>query len=173
MTNAPCEQCMTTEGAPHAFHYGRTEPADHAGGTAYYHASAYPGSPLTPWTDRYQIGGVETVVLCERCLARARARRATRIVLREWLREPLVALGYAAWLVALVAWTWQGAWSSLAAGAAVGLGITVLVWAITYVILRDEDFAQHLAVDLHQERLRREGWDAFWTDRELPLLTPH
>ena len=39
--------------------------------------------------------------------------------------------------------------------------------------LRDEDFAQHLAVDLHQEQLRREGWDTFWTDSELPYLTPH
>lgn len=173
MTNTTCEKCQTTEGTPHAFHYGRSTISDDPATTPIYHASAYPGAPLAPWTDRYQIGGVEAVVLCTRCLARARARRAARVVLHDWMREPLVLVGYLIWLAALAVWAWQGDWSQLALGAAAGLIVTAVVYVITYVILHDEDFAQHLAVDLHQEKLREDGWDAFWTDNELKLLTPH
>ena len=169
MTNTTCEQCRTTEGASHAFHYGRVAPA---GPETVFHASAYP-STQSAWHDRYQIGGIETVVLCNSCLARTRARHAGRVVLREWIRVPLVALGYLAWAVALVLWAWQGAWWELALGAVVGLGITAAVYVVAYRILQDEDFAQHLAVDLHQEQLREQGWDAFWTDNEFAHLAPH
>ena len=170
MTNATCEQCRTAEGTPHAFHYGRSAPVRDQ---AVYRASAYPGSPLTPWTDRYQIGGVETVVLCRRCLTRARVRRAVRVVARDWVREPLVFLGYLALAVALGVWAWQGDWSSFFIGVALALAVTALVFVVTYLILHDEEFAQHVAVDLHQERLRKDGWDSFWTDHELQHLAPH
>jgi hypothetical protein len=173
MSNATCEKCLTCEGTPYEFHYGRARPVDDPETAPYYHASAYPGAPLSPWTDRYQIGGVETVMLCSRCLARARAHRAARLVLREWIREPLVALGYGAWVVALAVWAWQGDWSRFSIGVAVGLVVTAVVYVVTYVILHDDEFAQHLAVDLHQERLRDDGWDRFWTANEFTHLVPH
>jgi hypothetical protein len=173
MSKATCEQCLRADGTPYEFHYGRARPVDDPDTAPYYHASAYPGAPLAPWTDRYQLGGIETVMLCRRCLARARARRAARVVLREWSREPLVAVGYLAWVVALGVWAWQGDWSSLALGLAIGLAVTAVVYGVTYVILHDDEFARHLAVDLHQEKLRNDGWDTFWTDNELKFLTPH
>jgi hypothetical protein len=154
MTSATCEQCRTTEGTPYEFHYGRS-------------------APVPDRTDRFQIGGVETVTLCPRCLTRARVRRAARVVARDWVREPLVLLGYFALAVALGVWAWQGDWSSFIVGTALALAVTALVFVVTYVVLHDEDFAQHLAVELHQEKLRNEGWDSFWTDNELKLLSPH
>lgn len=169
MTNATCEQCRTSEGTAHEFHYGRDTTADDQ---TIYHASAYPGAPLSPWTDRYQIGGIEAVVLCDGCLRRARSRRAAR-VLWDWVREPIAMLGYLAWVVALAVWAWQGEWSRFGAGIAVGLGVTFVAFATAYTVLRDEDFAQHLAVDLHQEKLRDEGWDTFWTSSEFLHLAPH
>jgi hypothetical protein len=149
MTNATCEQCLRTEGTRYEFRYGRMT------------------------SDQVLVGGVEEVVLCKQCLVRARLRRAGRVVLHEWFREPLAAVGYAAWAVALAVSAWQGEWAWFLVGVAAGLAVTAIVAGLIYAELRDEDFAQHLAVDLHQEKLRKEGWDSFWTEAEFALRAPH
>lgn len=172
-TSETCEKCQSAKGSPHVFHYGRSAAAGDAAATEIYHGSAYPAAPLSPWTDRYQVGGIEAVVLCNRCLARARARRAARVLLRDWIRQPLVILGYLALAVALTVWAWRGDWASLIVGSILVVAVTAAVYVATYLILHDEDFAQHLAVDLHHEKLRDDGWDTFSTDNQLPYLSPH
>jgi hypothetical protein len=55
---------------------------------------------------------------------------------------------------------------------AAGLGVTAVVHAVIYVALTREEFAQHTAIDLHEEGLRAQGWDQFWTDKEYAKLAP-
>lgn len=169
MSNMTCEQCGTASGAQHTFHYGRTAP-DGPMEAPVYHASAYL-SP-TAHTEQFQLGGIEAVVLCERCLARARARRAARL-LRSWIAMPLILAAYAVVVVGAIAWAATGDWAQAAIWFGVAIAVTAAAYGVAYAALRDEDFAQHTAVDIHMEQLREQGWDSFWTDKEFASLTPH
>jgi hypothetical protein len=184
MSTMICERCGTAPGAAHTFHYGRTAPVDdrfddppeatestaeHPTGTV-YHASAY--LTETGAHEAFQVGGIEAVALCEHCLRKARRHRAARLLL-EWVRMPLVVAGYGALVIGIVAWASAGNWVQAAIWLGVGLVVTAIAYAVAYMALEDEDFAQHTAVDVHAERLREQGWDQFWTDNEFAHLAPH
>jgi hypothetical protein len=51
--------------------------------------------------------------------------------------------------------------------------VTVAVYSVIYLMLEREDFAQQTAVELHEDKLRAEGWDAFWTERDFMGRVPH
>jgi hypothetical protein len=173
MSNPTCEQCESTPGTTYAFHYGRRAArtgTGQAGTEPVFRATVHGRSPAT---GEYEVGGLEAVILCDGCLTRARARRAGRLVLREWVRTPLIAFAYLVWAVVVGAWAWQGNWTQAAIWLGGGLVLSAAVYAVTYLILESEDFAQHTAVDLHEEKLREQGWDLFWTEKEFGHLTPH
>ena len=181
MSTMICERCGTTQGTQHTFHYGRTAPVNEhlvdppeaskeAPQGVVYHASAYLTD--TGVHETFQLGGVEAVALCAHCLNKARRHRAARL-LRSWVRMPLVAAGYAVVVVGAIAWVAVGDWTQAAIWLGVGLVVTAIAYVVAYMALEDEDFAQHTAVDVHAERLREQGWDAFWTDNEFAHLAPH
>jgi hypothetical protein len=172
MVDATCEKCRTASGTPHTFHYGKKAglpPVDQP--TTY--RSAVVGNMHAAWTEHYEVGGVDTVVVCDHCLAKARRRRAGRMLLRQWIDVPLITVLYILWAVAVVVWIAQGEWTQSVLWLGAGLGVTLVAYTVIYLILETEDFAQHAAMELHQEKLRSKGWDAFWTDREFMGLAPH
>ncbi len=170
MSTKTCERCGTAPGTQHTFHYGRAAAVADPPVAPVYHASAYL-DPAGHGTG-FHLGGVDAVTLCHRCLARARARRAARVI-RDWAVMPLVAAAYVVLLIGILAWAWAGEWAQAALWLGVGVVATAVAYGLTYLVLRDEDFAQHTAVDLHSEKLRDQGWDAFWTDNEFARLAPH
>ena len=169
MSTMICERCGTSPGTPHTFHYGRTAPVDEPEGVV-YHASAYLSD--TGAHETFQLGGVEAVTLCEHCLGKARRHHAARM-LRTWVRMPLIAAAYAVLVIGVIAWAATGDWGQSAIWLGVGLVVTAIAYVVAYLTIEDEDFAQHTAVDVHAERLREQGWDAFWTDNEFAHLAPH
>jgi hypothetical protein len=170
MSTMNCEHCGSTPAAPHSFHYGRTS------GTSDVHAAAadprFSGSPTT-WRSPYHVEGTDTVALCAQCLARARARHSGKLLLREWVRVPLFGFLYALWAIGVGVAAWQGSWGTSGLVLAGGLAVTGLVYLVIYLVLRGEDFAQHAAMLEHEQRLRDDGWDTFWSDKDLARLTPH
>jgi hypothetical protein len=170
MSTTTCEQCRSAPGTQHTFHYGRSAPVVDRPQAMAYHASAYPRSMSRGGP--FELGGVEAVSLCDHCLARARARRAGSL-LRRWVGMPLIASGYAVLLVGVLAWAFTSNWAQAAIWLGVGLVATAVAYSVAYVMLENEDFAQHTAVDVHLEKLRAQGWDSFWTDKEFSSLTPH
>lgn len=171
MNDSTCESCRTTAGMPHSFHYGKLAGMPTTDPPPVYRAAVY-GNMHSTWTTHYDVGGVDAVVLCKRCLTRARLRRAAR-VLGGWIGEPLVLVLCVLWAAGVVAWAWPGNWAQAAIWFGAGVLAAAAAYAVVYLRLTSEDFAQRTAVELHQQRLRDEGWDAFWTDREFTGLTPH
>ena len=188
MSSMTCERCGTAPGAEYTFHYGRTAPADDRfldrpdeppdqrestaespKGTV-YHASAYLTD--TGVHETFQLGGIEAVTLCQHCLRKARRHHAARL-LRGWVRMPLVAAAYAVLVIGAVAWAVTGDWAQTAIWLGVGLVVSAIAYVVAYMAIEDEDFAQHTAVDVHAQRLREQGWDAFWTENEFAHLAPH
>ena len=189
MSTMICERCGTAPGSEYTFRYGRSAPvderlvkrlddppddppestADSPQGTV-YHASAYLTD--TGMHETFQLGGLEAVTLCVHCLRKARRHHAAR-VLRDWVRMPLVAAGYAVLVIGAIAWAAAGDWTQTAIWLGVGLVVTAIAYAVAYMAIEDEEFAQHTAVDVHAQRLREQGWDAFWTENEFAHLAPH
>lgn len=187
MSTNICERCGTAPGAEYTFHYGRTAPVDdrfldppddppepaesaeEPHGTV-YHASAYLTD--TGAHETFQLGGVEAVVLCAHCLRKGRRHHAARM-LRSWVRMPLVAAAYAVLVIGMIAWAATGDWVQAAVWLGVGVVVTAIAYAVSYMAIEDEDFAEHTAVDVHAQRLREQGWDAFWTENEFAHLAPH
>ena len=149
MSTMNCEHCGSTSADTHSFHYGKR-------GTSEMHP---------------EVAGTDTVALCAQCLARARARRAGMLLMREWIRVPLFGFLYAMWLIGAGVTAWQGNWGTTALVLAGGLAVTGLIYAAIYLVL--QDFAQHAVMVEHEQRLRDAGWDGFWSDKELMRLTPH
>ncbi len=172
MVDSTCEKCRTAPGTPHAFHYGRKAGIPALGDPPPYR-SATIGNMHATWTEHYEIGGVDSAVLCDDCLRKARIRRSARLLTHQWLGVPLVTVLYVLWAVGVATWLWQANWVQLALWAGVGLGATVIAYSVIYLMQENEDFAQRAAVELHADRLHAEGWNAFWTDREFLGLTPH
>lgn len=185
MSTMICERCGTAPGAEYTFRYGRTAPVDvrfvdppadppasSAGAPegVVYHASAYLTD--TGAHETFQLGGIEAVTLCAHCLRKARRRHAARL-LRRWVRMPLVEAAYAVLVIGAVAWAATGDWAQAATWLGVGLAVTAIAYTVAYMTIEDEDFAQHTAVDVHAQRLREQGWDAFWTENEFAHLAPH
>lgn len=192
MSTMTCERCGTAPGTQHTFRYGRTAPVDErfldrsadppddppedvecsaeAPQGVVYHASAYLTD--TGAHETFQLGGIEAVALCEHCLNKARRHHAARL-LRSWARMPLVAAGYAVLVIGAIAWAATGERGQTAIWLGVGVVVTAIAYVVAYMALEDEDFAQHMAVDVHAQRLREQGWDAFWTENEFAHLAPH
>ena len=157
MSTMNCEHCGSAQAAQHSFHYGRSGSTD----------------TRTTWRNRPDVVGTDTVALCAQCLARARARRAGTLLMREWIRIPMFGFAYAMWVLVVGLVAWEGSWGTSGLVLAGGLAVTGLVYLVIYLVLRGEDFAQHAAMLEHEQRLRDDGWDAFWSDKELARLTPH
>jgi hypothetical protein len=171
MSESTCEKCRTTPGTSHTFHYGKQAGLPVTDPPPVYRRRIY-GNMHRTTTEHYEIGGVDAVTLCNRCLTRARMRRAGTM-LRHLMGEPLVAFLYLLWVVGVAVWAWRTDWTQLAAWSAFGVLATAIVYLVIYTRLTDEDFAQHTAVELHEDKLRAQGWNAFWTDQDFILLTPH
>ena len=172
MNDSTCEKCGTAPGTSHTFHYGKKAGMPTTEPPPTYRAVIY-GNLHSTQAQHFQVGGVDAVALCNRCLTRTRIRRALTLVFRRWIGEPLVTFLYSLWAIGLVIWAWQQIWIELAVWAGVGVGVTVAAYTVIYLRLKTEDFAQHTAVELHAEKLRADGWDAFWTDHDFNVLTPH
>jgi uncharacterized membrane protein (DUF485 family) len=155
-----CDHCGSSPAVPHSFRYGRqTVDLD---------------PERSVWASHYEVAGVDTVALCAHCLARARTRRTFRLLLHEWFGVPVVTVAYVLWAVALAVLVWQGDGSTTAWLLAGGLVVTTLVYTAIYLVLQSEDFAQHAAMLEHEQYLRDQGWDTFWTDKEFgTLAAPH
>lgn len=172
MNDSVCEKCQTASGTPHTFHYGKKAGLPTDGPPPAYRAVVH-GDMHSAWTEHFEVGGMDAVILCDRCLTRARMRRALRRVLHDWIGVPLITVLYVLWAVGVAVWAWQGNWPQTALWFGVGLGVTVAVYSVIYLMLEREDFAQQTAVELHEDKLRAEGWDAFWTERDFMGRVPH
>lgn len=172
MNESTCERCQTASGTPHSFHYGKRAGLPISDPPPTYRAVVH-GNMHSAWTEHFEVGGLDSVVLCDGCLTRARARRAGRQLLQNWIGVPLVTVLYVLWFAGVVVWAWQGSWSQLALWLGLGVGVTASVYSVLYLMLEREDFAQQTAVELHEDKLRSQGWDAFWTERDFMGLTPH
>jgi hypothetical protein len=172
MGNETCEKCGTAPGTAHPFHYGRKAGLPAAGPLPEYRAAVY-GNMHSTWTEHYEVGGIDSVVLCRRCLSRARARTAVGRLVHTWANVPLVIVLYLLWAAGVGTWTWRQDWTPALLWFGVGVVATAVAYGVFYVMLRDDDFAQRTAVELHERRLREQGWDVFWTAREFTSLTPH
>ena len=172
MVDSTCEKCQTAGGEVHSFHYGRKAGLPSTDPPPTYRMVVV-GNVHSAWTEHYEVGGMEGVALCNRCLMRARMRRAATTLMQQWFTEPLIALLYLLWGVGVVVWVIAGDWAQLAIWLGVGAGVTLAAYSAMYLMLRGEEFAQQIAVELHEEKLRSEGWDTFWTDPAYRVLTPH
>jgi uncharacterized membrane protein len=169
MTTMTCEHCGATPAVPHTFHYGKSTGSTDFQSTPF--STPTSSGVRTTWTTHYQIAGLDTVALCDRCLTRARLRRTGRLLLREWIGVPLIAFFYVVAVICVVGYGWQGDWAQSMQWLGGTAGITALVAAVIWIVLQSEDFAQRAAVQEHEKRLREQGWDAFWTDKEFSKLS--
>lgn len=172
MVDSMCEKCQQTPGTAHAFHYGKKARIPVVDEPTVYQSNLV-GNMHATWSEHYEMGGVDTAILCADCLRRARARRAARALVRNWLAVPLVTLLYALGALGIVVWVVVGDWTQVALWSVAVVGSAAIAYSVIYLMFETEDFAQQAAFELHEEHLRDEGWDAFWTDREFLGLTPH
>jgi hypothetical protein len=170
MMNAPCERCGATPATPYRFHYGKSAGMTDFRSTPF--STTTSSGVQSSWTEHYQIGGVSTAYLCDRCLTRAKAKRAARVLFREVGGFPLLWLFYALPVLWLGNTVWNAEWGRAALWLLAVVGIPAVLYGLIFVFLPDEDTGQRAAVDLHEKELREEGWGLHWTDKEFAKLSP-
>jgi hypothetical protein len=126
MNDSVCDKCQTASGTPHTFHYGKKAGLPTDGPPPAYRAVVH-GDMHSAWTEHFEVGGMDAVILCDRCLTRARMRRALRRVLHDWIGVPLITVLYVLWAVGVAGWGGAGARAQTPRGVGVGRGVTVAV----------------------------------------------
>lgn len=170
MTGATCERCGTAPATPYSFHYGKYARTTDYSSTPF--STGTSSGTRTSWTTHFQIGGVDTAFLCDRCLTRAKARRATRVAFREMGGVPLLWLFYALPVLWLGNTLWNAEWGQAALWLLAVVGIPAVVWALFFAFMPVADTGQRAAIDLHEESRKAAGWTVFWTDKEFAKLSP-
>jgi len=145
--DGPCEACGGEPAAPYAFAYARlVRPGDPSRGSKISTAV---------YTDSI---GAHVVRLCEPCIVPARRRLVAK------RRKITIVFGLAWLVVAVVLYLVRG-WDIALVILGTGALLTALVYLQQWRTAHDIRVAgQARALELHEPELRKQGYDAFWSD---------
>lgn len=155
-----CEKCGQYEGEAYSFNYGKEKSSttSHIG-----HANIR--------TTKYEVAGTRDGAVCDNCIKR---RRVTR----------LVVFGLMIVVGAGLAW-WASGWDQFkdperiseavrlqmfTLGVAGLLGLIGLWGLLPTVFVSKRTYAENMLIALKKDELRKQGFDAFWNNKNFSKL---
>ncbi len=155
VTAIACEECHDHDGKAYIFHFARE--------SGQSRSLSYGGGETV--TTSYADISAKAVTLCDACVARYREAKR-----KEWTWRLIAGLPFLAAGIIAVLLT-SGSTQTMVGVPTILVGI----WVLVSLIMRSEfnnpeKAGRHLALSLHQDELKAQGFNAFWPDLDIDAM---